>query len=276
MTFTLGVLVLLATSCRYGFDRIAFDATADDSRPAGVRWRPPRTLTELGGPTNQGDPTLTADLLTIVWARNVTATTDDDLWTATRAAPSDPFMNLTPLTNLNSPLRDYSPEISPDGNTLYFSSDRNAQTSFYVSRRSGTVWSAPVLLTELSSNGYDGDLALTPDLLTVVFGRSAGFFRADRTDPTQPFGLPVLVPDLGPPVASIASPTLGTDAGVVYFHGNVPRDLFVAHWNGVAYDPAVPVVELNTALRDADPFITGDESYMIYVCDSTLCETTPE
>jgi hypothetical protein len=263
---------------RFRFDPSGIEPSSDaqvtDARRI-VRWAPPRVLDELTSGDLDEDPSVTADRSTIVWSSGRDGGLGSmDLWMATRTSPTSPFSEPVNLTVLNSPQREYSPEISPDGSTLYFSSDRNSSDDLFVSERSGTGWSTPTLVAELSTAVDEDELALTPDLLTIVFVRET-FHRATRTSPAGPFGDVVTLPELMiSPDAT--SPTLGDDGRVIYFHAGAERDLWVARWNGHAYDTPTPVEELNTPGRDADPFISGDESYMIYNCDEALCETTSE
>jgi hypothetical protein len=63
-----------------------------------------------------------------------------DLWVTTRATTNDPWgepMNLGPV--INSSARDLSPNISADGSTLYFGSDRPGGIG------SADLWQAPII-----------------------------------------------------------------------------------------------------------------------------------
>src|SRR5262249_30317000 len=48
-----------------------------------------------------------------------------DLWLATRASFDEPFGSPIPLAEINSSSNDYSPTLTADGLTIYFSSERS-------------------------------------------------------------------------------------------------------------------------------------------------------
>ena len=85
---------------------------------------PPTVLgpvTELnqGG---DGYPSLSSDGLTIYWERDLAGT--DDVYTATRPTVGAAFANLAVVSTSLPGLNDDDPEISRDGQTLVFASDR--------------------------------------------------------------------------------------------------------------------------------------------------------
>lgn len=263
-----------------GCGRVAFearlDANSDSVADAGVvRWKAPRILAELGTSISDAGPSITADLLTIVWTDNQGGAGGGDIWTATRATPTSPFTNFTNLAALNTAMNEYSPEISADGQTLYFNSDRFDTGDLFVAQGGGTSWSAPQPVAGIPTAGYQGDSGVTPDGLTIVYDSAARFWRASRTDTASAFANSVAIPEaeVDP---DIAAPTVGHNADVVYFHAGAPRDIYVMRKEGNTYSTPVPVVELNTPQRDADPFINDDETYMLYDCNGAICETTPE
>lgn len=274
-----GVVAAIVLS---GCGRVAFDARVDangdltdgDADARAVRWKAPRVLTEFGTGLGDSGPSLTADLLTIFWTMDQ-GVGGVDIWTATRATPTSQFTNFTNVTALNTPAQEYSPEISPDGMTLYFNSDRFDTGDVFYSQGGGTTWSAAQPAPGIPTTGYQGDVAITPDGLTIVYDSGARFWRASRGDTASPFGNSVALreAEIDP---DIASPTVAHDGDVVYFHAGQPRDLYVMRWNGIAYSTPVPVVELNTPQREADPFVNDDETYMVYDCNGSICETTPE
>ena len=54
---------------------------------------------------------------------------------ATRATRSSPFVQVSPIAALNSGSDDDDPELSKDGLTIVFSSNRSANFDLYVSTR---------------------------------------------------------------------------------------------------------------------------------------------
>ncbi|MFC1633402.1 M56 family metallopeptidase [Planctomycetota bacterium] len=85
-----------------------------------------------------------------------------DIWVATRASTNDPWeepVNLGPI--INSSAFDFSPNISSDGSTLYFTTDRDGANRFEVV----DIWQAPILPI-VDFNG-DGNID-TDDLVILV------------------------------------------------------------------------------------------------------------
>jgi len=79
-------------------------------------------------------PALSADLLTIVYIGYAGADQLDDLMIAQRTQVHEPFRHHRPISQLNSPLREAHPALSPDGKELIFS--RLAEpTSLWIARR---------------------------------------------------------------------------------------------------------------------------------------------
>lgn len=75
---------------------------------------------ELDSSGAEEDPSVTADRLVVVWSSDRPGTGDHDLWTATRPSPRAPFDPPEELVGLNSAVFEGSPELSPDGLTLFF------------------------------------------------------------------------------------------------------------------------------------------------------------
>jgi hypothetical protein len=57
-----------------------------------------------------------------------------DMYVVSRQATSDPFEEHTALDELNTPMDERDPWLSPDGRELYFASDRSGHYDIYVSR----------------------------------------------------------------------------------------------------------------------------------------------
>jgi len=234
-----------------------------DATPAA--WSAPTAIPGVNTGSSEGDPTMTANRLMIVFARA------GDLFLGTRPSVTDPF-TVTPLTVLNSGNDEASPELGADGTTLHFTSDRITAGSgdVYVSMRIGGSFAPPARVVALSSSSDDGDLAISPDGLTAIIARSNTFYRATRATPTGPWSAPVsLGIDFG---SGEAAPSL-TAAGDLYFHADATRDLYVARKSGTTFAPPVPVDELNTTSRDAAPFVSADERFLWYERAGELVES---
>ncbi len=112
----------------------------------------------------EGGPSLSQDGLTLLFGaarQNSLGQLDEDIYMATREATSQPF---GPPRNLGAPVNalgfgDYSPELSRDGLTLYFSSSRPGglgQADLYVTTRESTddPWEPPQNLGPTVNSPY--------------------------------------------------------------------------------------------------------------------------
>ncbi|WP_175489354.1 OmpA family protein [Neolewinella agarilytica] len=114
----------------------------------GSKWSAPQPLTgSIANMDWHGAATLSPDGQFLILESNYnvgdqTERADTDLYLARRVAPGS-FDVVTPLMKLNTDRRETSPYISPDGRTLYFSSDGRkglGGTDVYVVRREDNTW----------------------------------------------------------------------------------------------------------------------------------------
>ncbi|HUS27439.1 MAG TPA: hypothetical protein VMZ53_02990 [Kofleriaceae bacterium] len=255
---------------------ITVDAPPDG--PPYIAWGTPVELTTLElAEDAEDDPSVTTNKLTIVLsAKIVAAPNDRDLYIGTRSAMTDSFV-VTPLTVLNAtPSGETSGEISADGSTLYFVSDRvtAGDGDVYVSTQTGGVWAAPTLVPQLSV-GNVNDIAISPDGLTAVIVHGA-FYVHTRASTTAAWSAGVAHSELTTGLASATAPTITNGAQTIYFHAGATRDVYTSHRNANGTFPtATPVAELNTtASRDAAPFVSQTDNYMIFERDYDIFETT--
>jgi len=85
------------------------------------------SVVDLGMSSGDGSPVLTSDELTLIFNSYRSATSDSDIWMATRSAkPGDfgTFTNQGDVAALNSASNDVPNWLSADGCRLYLSSDR--------------------------------------------------------------------------------------------------------------------------------------------------------
>jgi Tol biopolymer transport system component len=254
---------------------IALDAPAD--APAYVPWATPVELNSLETTAaGETDPSVTANKLTVVFVADV-APNDAEIFIATRAALTDTF-SFSLLTAVNAAgFNDKSPEISADGSTIYFRSNRTGSNKIYMSTFS-TVWSAPAIVPALSTAGEDGDLAISPDGLTSIViddTNSHHMLFRTRANTSTAFGMPAQHTELHIST-DIAGPSLTNNGETVYFHAGGTRQLYVAHLmsNGT-YTTPTKVTELNVAgVRCASPFVTQTDDYMIFDRAGDIFEST--
>jgi len=255
------------------------DAPPDDAIDAtppidAAPWSGATRVRGVNTSSVEDDPSWTADRLTIVFVstRNGTA----DLFLGTRATTTDSF-TVAPLDILNTTTaNENSPEISADGTTIYFTSDRLAADSndVYLSHRSGSTWTTPGIVHELSStHNDDSDVAISPDGLTAMVARDGQLMIATRSSIDGLFSAPVAVPSLNVDGGD-AAPSITNRADAVYFHAGTIRDLYYARRDGDVYTQPVPLTELNTSGRDSAPFVSADEHYLVWARADDLFEAT--
>lgn len=247
------------------------DAVSDASIDAMVdalpnaMWSVPTLVPGVNTSSTESDPTFTTNRLLIAFTRS------NEIYFGVRASVNDAF-SVVIGTALNSAGDERSPELSPDGLTIYFTSDRlvAGDEDIYTSTRSGTTWSAPTRVNEISTTGNgEADLAISPDGLTMVLIRSGDFRRSTRATTADAWGAPLLIS--GTFGTSATSPSL-TTAGDLYFHADSARNVYVARKQGTGFGSPINVTELNTTGRDAAPFVAPDERHLMFERDGQIYE----
>jgi hypothetical protein len=118
-----------------------FDSTRSGNRDlfrasvVGATFAAPVAITELNSPALEAVPVLSADELTIYFLSQRAPSTDGDIFVATRATTAAPFANIQKLANVNSAALDAPGGLSPDGCTLYMSSNRGGKSDVYIAQR---------------------------------------------------------------------------------------------------------------------------------------------
>jgi len=124
-------------------------------------------LSELSSNYREHLPWLTRDELTIYFASaRATSSWETDLWMATRTSVTAEFGDITIISGLDDgESEDQSPALTPDGLTLYFTTDYLTSLDVYSATRSAIDddFGAPTREDELSSSGDDTNLTLSPD-----------------------------------------------------------------------------------------------------------------
>jgi hypothetical protein len=83
------------------------------------------------------DAFLSEDGLLLIYAMRLDADDDEDgdLYFSTRSSMNDSFSTPRELSGINTPDEERDPWLSPDGETLYFASDRSGDLDIYTARR---------------------------------------------------------------------------------------------------------------------------------------------
>ena len=255
----------------------------------------PRPVAELTADTKSDNPTLTADLLEIVFTTD-RVSGNSDIWTARRSSPSLPFDPPTAIAELNLDTFETSSAISADGLTLWFGSDRPGSvglTDIWVSGRATrtAAWSTPVNVLGLNTAAEDiprppGQHGLVMPLAsTALTPFNYQTFLSARAGQGAPFGERAVIAELAHPDSSTVDAFL-TDDGLTLFYASAPNatapdatapdggagpttDLVVAWRRSTSekFDFTQPLSDLNTAGDERDPWLTPDGRTLYFTSD---------
>lgn len=289
-----GVVIAIAMAgCgRFGFreggdgptDGVHVDAGPNDPDAGLGVFATPVALTELDDPSQQDDdPTLTDDMLELYFdsSRDGGAGTGwGDIWVAKRSSVADAFGPPTLVAELASVEDDTTPDITGDGLTIYWGSERASpgNRDLYVSTRSdrASPWSPPAIIPELADPATDDSAAIELDNgLSLMFasnrGGSMDLWMTTRPTKSSPWGTPVPVPGLSDPSYEESQHWTNADGTIVYFAsnrtGSEALDIWVATRASPtdAFDPPVRVTELATPVDDVDPWLSPDLHTMLFM-----------
>jgi len=253
----------------------------------------------FGAPTNLGptlnssardeEPGASADGLSLYWCSlRAGGYGNYDLWMATRATTQDAWGAPANLgSTVNSSSHDFSPDISADGLSLYFGSDRPGGFGGYdiwVATRASRqdAWGKPVNLGPLvNTSGLEGCPAISDDGLELYFwsGRAGGYGDADiwvsrRATTENAWGVPAnLGPVINGPTTELCCDITGDGRCLVFVstraggYGGTYGDIWMATrrtkndpW-GSLMNPG-PVV--NSSTTDNGPFLSVDGSVLYF------------
>ena len=247
----------------------------DDLDGGSLLWGPPVLVMQPVG--SEDDPTLTSDLLEMYFNRNDTA-----IFRATRASPTAAWGTPVEVPELGVAT---TPEIEPDGLTIYLGSDRTGTAGgldiFVATRKARTdPWSTPVRVVELCTVETDSNATVTADHLSMVFarrgatGRGIEVFAASRKAVTDPWS-DVATLDALNSTASDGDAMLTDDKLSVFYYSTRSGgggDLYFATRADAAapFDAPQPIAELNDPdAVDQDPWISPDGRHLFFSSNRT-------
>jgi len=255
------------------------DAAVDGSDAAGRDamlmlgpWGAPTPLDIT--PVADDDPTATADLLELYFNRA------GDIYVTMRASLTAAWSAPVPVAELNTGDFETTPEVSYDGLTIYFASNRagtlGANDIWRSTRAARTAaWSTPVHVNELCSTATEGAPTQTDPLTIVIDTDRAGstmldIFMASRAAPMGAFGAPVAIAELNSAQPE-GNPMLGPGKLTVYFDSNRSGngELYMATRTSANEPFAAPerIVELSSASVETDPWISPDGRTLLFTSD---------
>lgn len=191
----------------------------------------PTLVSEVDSPTDDTDPEISADNLTLYFTSMRSGT--DDLYWATRATTSDPFVDQGALQITGDPstIR-YAPSLSPDELTLYYIGDLDIQVATRAAKTDTFAWVRE--LTELNASQTESGPTITADGLEIFFEsfRSGPgvIYTASRPSTSDVFSAPVALPELAAPGGtSSGSPSITSDGRTLYYYVTIGQvDIYTA------------------------------------------------
>lgn len=134
----------------------------------------PTVVASLSTDSEDEDPSLVGDGLSIVFASDRSSPGLNDLWYASRTSRTGPFGAPVALSTLNTAGDEGEPSLHIDG-FIVFASERGdvGENDLYIARRLGGVasYEAPTLIDALSSPLSDDDPFVHASLRLIVFSR---------------------------------------------------------------------------------------------------------
>ncbi len=236
----------------------------------GMGWATPIAITALNTPQRDSDPAITADGLELFFSSSrAGGMGGDDIYYTKRATTASAWDPPANLTTISSASNDLSVEITGDGQHLWFQSLRSGMGDIYTSDRIVGGWSAPTLVTELSSpTEIEADFGVSPDGLTVIISRgdlgSRSLYISTRPNLAATWGTPALLADINSMAMDPSASSLTNGANIVYFHADTIRNIYVATKSGGTYSAPASVSEVNTMLRDGCPYVPQSNNVMYF------------
>lgn len=175
------------------------------SRRASVAtsWEPLSPLVELNTSGFESSPEVSADGLTLHFARDDGSGASMDIWVSTRATRSEPWGAAVQITELSTPELDTNPAVSEDRLRIVFSrgSSGTARDLYEATRASiAAPFGAPRQLAALATGANEGGPMLALGGTSIVFfsDRAGGndLYLATRATPSSPFGPPQVLAEL--------------------------------------------------------------------------------
>lgn len=248
---------------------------AVDAAPLGPWGTPVRVGLSLPGVVDD-DPSLTGDMLELYFASNRAGGLGfEDLWVAKRASATQDWSAPVLVPNVNSVNTDSNVEVSRDGLTLVFTSYRGGNYDLWIATRPSRndAWTTPTLASELSSLGGDWGAVISDDRLRVVLcsDRTTDeekLYETTRASTADPWPAPVAIAALDVPTANDCDGAV-LDPDTIYFSsdrggGAGDIDLWVGETTSTRFDTVSNLTELNSALRDNDPWISPDHRTLYF------------
>lgn len=154
-------------------------------------WSAPQPVAELSDPAyDETTPELSYDGLTMLVVRKLagSASTDTDIWIATRPSVTAPWAPPTKVTELSSPALESDPVLALDGQLMFFARKPVGEDPdiYQSTRETPGPWSPIESVPAINTIAAEGSPFLSVDALTLYLSssRSGGFDLFVSTRPT--------------------------------------------------------------------------------------------
>ncbi|MES1172410.1 MAG: hypothetical protein ABUL77_04160 [Bacteroidota bacterium] len=249
---------------------------------AGGPFGAPTPFAGLLDPTDLvQDPSLSPDELEIYFAAVKNGTYD--IWMSARPAVGQPWRAAVPVAELSTASDDYEPDLSADGLTLHFSSDRPNTSPFriWVSHRGSRSdpWGVPQPV-DLGMSRSDRGPTMDARGLTLVFVSEPSqvdleLYLATRSSPTAAWGPPRSLDEINSPAFDWDPGLFRGGLGLVFASRrdrlNDASHLYETSRSseGSRFSPPRPLVELNGARSEGDPWLSDDGRHIVFASERT-------
>ena len=178
---------------------------------------------------------------------------------------------------ISGPASDGSPTFLPDGKTLLFTRSAARWSVILESHKVNGVWGEPKLAS-FSGAWPDSSPAMAPDGTYVVFvsvrrtgvagskdaKQASHLWRSNRT--ATGWSEPVELPEAVNFCANLFRPSVASDGSVYFTAAGQGKELrlFRAKFEDGAYKPAQALSFSDGTVKDVDPEIAPDQSFLIF------------
>jgi hypothetical protein len=186
---------------------------------------------------------------------------------------------------LSSSSSDGTPELAPDGLTIFFGTTRPGgmgSSDIWSAQRFSVVsgWDMPAVEAGLNTTASDYTPVPSEDLLGMTFSSTRDgtidLFHATRAGAASAWDAPVKITELSTDTYDDTEAFLIDAERVIYFSSDRPggqggRDLWRASRAdaAAAFDAPTPVSELNSSEDEQDPWLSPDGRTIYFASDRT-------
>lgn len=270
-------LLLLSLVCgcgRFGFSdrqadvdaKIAVDVSSDAGICHSGTFGTPQLLATLATGSEESNPSLSPDELTIYFSSNRNGGQQRAIWMATRASLTADFGAPSLVAELDSAADDRDPEIADDGLTIYWASTRSGKENLYFATRASTAASfVDRGLVTITGDSSTQNLtpAVSSDELTLLYGQNGlDIAIATRPNRASTFVFERQLTEVNAPATDLA-PALSDDGLELFFDSyRTGPDVIYRATRALTSEPfgaPMPMMELDpSALGAGSPELSPD------------------